>query len=88
MLLEKEIPVLVPRGVHGRVAARLAQIAQDNDVRVYILKEGQNIDCSSVLDVLSMAFLCGTLVRFRVCGAEAHQALLEIESLFAERGEP
>jgi len=86
--LEKNITVNNVRGVHGRVATRLAQIAQQNDVRLYIVLEDEEIDCLSVLDVLSLAFVAGTRVQFRVYGQDAAQAIAAVENLFASEGEP
>ena len=86
--LEKKIIVNIQRGVHGRVATRLARIAQQHDVQLYILRKGKDIDCSSVLDVLSMAFVFGTQLKFRVQGKGAIKALTAVEKLFATRGEP
>ena len=86
--LEKKITVNIHRGVHGRVATKLAQIAQLHDVDLYILCDGKEIDCSSILDVLSMAFVHGTMVKFRVCGKGATRALVDVGKLFATRGEP
>ncbi len=86
--LDRIIKVNIHRGVHGRVATKLAQITQLHDVDLYILNESEKIDCSSVLDVLSMAFVFGTLVKFRVCGKNAALAITDMEKLFAIRGEP
>ena len=86
--IEKDITVNIYRGVHGRVATRLAQIAQRYKVQLYILKNGDEIDCSSVLDVLSLAFVSGTLVKFKVHGAGSDQAISAVEQLLTERGEP
>ena len=85
---EKKIMVQVERGVHGRVATRLAQIAQKHDVQLFILDDDQEIDCSSVLDVLSMAFVYGTEVKFRVQGKSANKAIAAVEKLFTTREEP
>ena len=85
--LEKKITVNIRRGVHGRVATKLAQITRLHDVDLYILNDGKEIDCSSVLDVLSMAFVFGTMVKFRVCGKRAPLAIADVEKLFATRGE-
>ena len=86
--LEKNITVKIHRGVHGRVATRLAQIAQQHNVRLYIRHEGEVVDCSSVLDVLSMAFVSGTRVKFLVHGKGAAQAIAEVDNLFSTKGEP
>ena len=86
--LEKDITVNIHRGVHSRVATKLAQIAQQHNVRLHILREGEEIDCSSVLDVLSMAFVSGTRVKFRVHGKGAAQAIADVDTLFSTKGEP
>lgn len=79
--LEKDLTVHVDQGVHGRIATGLAQIAKLYNVRLHILGKDDEIDCSSVLDVLSMGFVCGTVVKFRVQGEQAGQAVMEIERL-------
>ncbi len=86
--LEKNITVLVDQGVHGRVAARLAQIVQQHNVELFILDNEEEIDCSSVLNVLSMGFVSGTVVKFRVQGEKAVHAISAVEELLATREEP
>ena len=86
--LQKDITVNVHHGVHGRVATKLAQIAQEHEVSLYILRDDEELDCTSVLDILSMGFACGTCVRFRVQGDNAGQAIADIENLLSTNIEP
>lgn len=86
--LVRDIMVQIRRGVHGRVATRLAQIACEYNVKLLILHREREIDCSSVLDVLSMAFVSGSVLRFRLEGGNAENALNEVEALFSLEGEP
>lgn len=86
--LEKDIRVNIRRGVHGRVATRLAGIVSKNNVKLTIFHQEREVDCSSVLDVLSMAFVFGSVLRFRVKGENAENALHDVETLFSRRGEP
>lgn len=83
--LEKEIVVLNRHGVHGRVAARLAKIAARHEVILQIIHGRERIDCSSILDVLSMAFVYGTRFTVRAEGEKrkAAKALAAVEKLFA-----
>jgi len=87
--LEKSIVVQHLHGVHGRVAARLAHIAARHKVILQIIYGTDRIDCSSILDVLSMAFVCGTRFTIRVEGEKkkAEKALAAVERLFAAQGE-
>ena len=86
--LQKDISIKVDQGVHGRVATKLAQIAQRYDVLMHILREEEELDCSSVLDILSMGFVSGTCVRFRVQGENANQAIADVEKLLIASKEP
>lgn len=79
--LQKDITIKAHQGVHGRVATELAMIVQKYDVLMHILYEDDELDCASVLDVLSMGFVSGTSVRFRVQGDNASRAMKEVEKV-------
>lgn len=85
--LVKSITVRVDQGVHGRVAGGLARIVQQNEVEMHILSNEGEIDCSSVLEVLSMGFVFGTIVKFRVYGEKAVMAINEVEKLLTTKEE-
>jgi len=90
--MEKNITVSNRLGVHGRVATRLAQIAGEHAVLLHIVYDDNDnaVDCSSVLDVLSMAFTCGTTFTIRAAGekTKVKSALAAVEKMFADGGEP
>jgi len=79
---EKKITVNNPNGVHSRVATKLAQIASENEVKLNIIYCDHVVDCSSVLDVLSMAFIYGSSFIVRADGELSIKALCEVEKLF------
>ena len=83
MVFERDITVANRRGVHSRVATGLALIAREHGVLLQIIHDSQLIDCSSILDVLSLAMVCGTRLTVRVQGggAEAELALAAAERL-------
>jgi len=83
--MEREFVVRNRNGIHGRVAAMLAGIAARHDVIVHIFHHNKVIDCSSILDVLSMAFVYGTRFKISVTGREKEKAMVEIEKLFVKR---
>jgi len=72
------------RGVHGRVATALAEIARSQGVKLEIVREGRAIDCLSILDVLSQGFVCGTRLVFRARGQKADKALQVVEELLSQ----
>ena len=76
-MIRIEAPVFVgnTRGVHGRAATRLAEIASEQRVRLTLTRDGETVDCASILDVLALALVHGTLVTLRAEGERAATAL-------------
>ncbi|MFZ5798737.1 MAG: HPr family phosphocarrier protein [Desulfobulbus sp.] len=67
-VLEKKITVTNARGVHSRVATRLAMIAREHHVGLRIIHGPDCIDAASILDVLGLALVCGSKVTVRIEG--------------------
>lgn len=63
------------RGVHGRVATRLAEIALEYGVVLQISRGDETVDCASILDVLAMALVQGTEIGLHAEGERAALAL-------------
>ncbi|NOQ46080.1 MAG: HPr family phosphocarrier protein [Desulfobulbaceae bacterium] len=86
--LENSFTVNNPRGIHGRVATRLAEIATGHDVQLYIHGARTCVDCTSILDVLSLALVHGSRVTVRAKGTEADRAMSDVEQLFERSDDP
>ncbi len=76
-----------PHGVHCRVAAKLAEIAAAHKAQVWITGRGEPVDCSSILELLSLSLAQGSLVSFTAEGSEAAQAAEAIDRLFSSGAE-
>lgn len=76
------------RGVHGRVATRLAEIAAEYGVILQIIKGEETVECSSILDVLALALVQGTEISLRACGEKAEAALQAAQIVIASQDEP
>ncbi len=74
--LETTVTVGNTRGVHGRVATRLAEIAADHQVCLTLTRDGEMVDCASILDVLALALVQGTVITLRAEGEQAGAALV------------
>ncbi len=73
-LLRQHLQVGNCRGVHGRVATRLAEIASQYDVCLRVYYNDEVADCSSILDVLAMALVQGTDIELEVEGGDRETA--------------
>lgn len=86
IVIEKEVVVNNANGVHGRVATKLALIARHKAIELRLLHNSREIDCTSVLEVLSLAFIRGSRFQVRISGEEeeVQAALKAVEEIFAE----
>jgi phosphotransferase system HPr (HPr) family protein len=89
-VLEQDVTVTNQRGVHSRVATGLAMIAREHGVELQIIHGAQRIDSTSILDVLSMALVCGSRLKLRVQGvaAAAELALAAAQRILTDQDEP
>ncbi|WP_417913074.1 HPr family phosphocarrier protein [Candidatus Electronema sp. TJ] len=79
-----ESRVSLPKGVHCRVAAKLSETAAAYDATVRISSaQGETADCSSVLELLSLALVEGSMARCTAEGPQAAQAAQAIDRLLS-----
>jgi phosphotransferase system HPr (HPr) family protein len=89
-MMRRQMQLIVgnERGVHGRVAKRLAEIAAEFGVIVHIRRGEEIVECSSILDVLALALVQGTAITVLVEGAQADAALASAASLLTTPDDP
>lgn len=51
-------------GVHARSAAKIANLAAQANKKIWIIKDDEKIDASSILDILTLGYSKGTLITF------------------------
>ena len=74
-----------PKGVHCRVADHLIEIIDAHDANVRITDRGEPVDCSSLLEILSLALVHGSQVRFTAQGPDADKVAAAIDSLLSDQ---
>lgn len=79
---EKKLSITNKFGLHGRAAARLVEVASLFASDIVLVRDGVEVDCKSILDVMSMACTQGTPVAVKACGDDADEALVAVEALF------
>ena len=72
---ETKVVVGNARGVHGRVATRLVEIAANNKVRLTLCRNGDCTDSAAILEVLALALVQGTEITLCAEGERAEAAL-------------
>jgi phosphocarrier protein len=83
--LVRDIRIVNELGMHARVAAKIAKIAQGAKHRVWLAKGGDRADAASVIDLLTLECPQGTAVSVIIEDAQDADILEAIAEL-AERG--
>ncbi len=89
-VVRQSVVVNNSQGIHARPADLLAKTASQFDATVWIEREGERIDATSILSWLTLAAVEGTRLDVCASGKDAHAAVAKmvalIESGFEEIG--
>ncbi len=83
--IEKQLAIANKFGLHGRAAAKLVEVASLFTSEILLVRDGVEVNCKSILEVMSMACTQGTPVAVKACGNDADAALVAIEELFNKK---
>ena len=64
--LSKEILIRNELGLHARPAAQIAKLAQGAKRKVWLVKDEETVDASSIIDILSIACTNGSRIRITI----------------------
>ena len=79
--VEKVVTVCNPLGIHMRPADLLARAAAQFESLIEIEKDGQSIDCKSIMSILTLGAQQGTELRLRAQGPDADAAVKALADL-------
>lgn len=79
--LTRKIVVTNELGLHARAAAKIAKLVEGARSEVYIVKDGQEADASSILDVIALYCPCGCELVVRITDPEDVSVLQGIARL-------
>jgi phosphocarrier protein len=82
--LSKTVTIVNELGLHARSAAKLAGMAKNARCGVWIEKNGDRIDATSIIDILTLAAMQGTSFRIVIEDPVDSQTLNDIARLVEE----
>lgn len=68
-------------GMHARVAAKIAELAQQATAKIWITKDNQRVNAASIIDILSLGGTKGSCITLAVDEAADIDILNRIEVL-------
>ncbi|TAM89254.1 MAG: HPr family phosphocarrier protein [Candidimonas sp.] len=72
-------------GLHARAAAKLTQLAGRFRSEIFIARGAQRVNAKSIMGVMMLAAGLGVTVKVEASGADAEQAIAQIEALFGSK---
>ena len=81
----KEVVIINELGLHARSAAKIAKLAQNAKSTIWLIKDNEKVDASSIIDILTLACEKGSKIMLTVDSKSDIHILNDITTL-AERG--
>jgi len=81
MRIVESIPILNRWGLHLRAGAELARLCAGFKSQIKVSQGGRSVDAKSILQLLTLGALYGTLLEFSAQGEDASEAIQAIRNL-------
>ena len=85
MELEKKLKIINDLGIHARAAAKIVELSGRYESKLYITKQGQEVDGASILSIMALACPKGTEITARAVGEDSEALIEELKELVQER---
>lgn len=81
----RNITLLNKYGLHVRPAGLFAKIASRYDAEVEVEKDGVVVSGKSIMALMTLEAVCGTVLAVSASGPQANEVLDELEALVARK---
>ena len=78
---QRELVVTNKLGIHARPAVQFVKVANRFSCNVFVTKDGEKINGKSIMGLMMLAAGPGSKLTLHVRGADAPQAIVELEAL-------
>jgi phosphocarrier protein len=82
--LRSRLTITNRRGLHARASAKFVKCAASFDAEVRVIKDGQIIDGTSIMGLMTLAAAPGSTIDLEAEGPQAEAALEALATLIAE----
>ena len=83
--MTRQLKLLNKYGMHVRLAGLFAKTASRFDADVEVEKDGNVVSGKSIMALMTLEAVCGTVLTVSASGAQAAEALDELEALVARK---
>ena len=83
--LTREMKLLNKYGMHVRPAGLFAKAASRFEADIEVEKDGNVVSGKSIMALMTLEAVCGTVLKVSASGAQAKEALDELEALVGRK---
>lgn len=83
--LTREMKLMNKYGMHVRPAGLFAKLASRYDCEVEVEKDGNIVSGKSIMALMTLEAVCGTVLKVTATGDQAKEALDELEALVGRK---
>lgn len=84
-MVSKTITIKNKLGLHARASSKLAELSNQYDCDLTIIKDNKTANTKSIMGVMMLAASVGSMVTINACGEDEDQALQAIVELFENK---
>ncbi len=81
----KKLNITNGLGLHARAAAKIVELGNRYASNLFLSKDGQEVDGSSILSILTLACPKGTEMEARIVGEDSEAFMIALEALFEQK---
>ena len=85
MELVRKLKIINDLGIHARAAAKIVELEKKFSSQLFFIKDGQEVDGSSILSILTLSCPKGTEVEARIAGEDSESFMDKLQELFEKR---
>ena len=83
--ISRDLVISNKLGVHARPAAMFVKVANRFESDIFVEKDGETVNGKSIMGLMMLAAGPGSKIHVRAAGADATQALNELEALLKRK---
>lgn len=84
-MIEERVTIINRLGLHARAAAKFVKLANRFVASVKIEKDGISIDGKSILGILTLAAVQGSMITLKISGKDEKSALMALVALIKNK---
>ena len=84
-MLVKKLKIRNEFGLHARAAAQIVALGNGRKAQLFLKRDDQEVDGSSILSILTLSCPKGTEIEARIVGEDSEDFMAELGDLFERR---